>query len=336
MLDDSIPRSILIVLLILIAAFFSASETAISCCNQIRMKSLAENGNKKAGYVCRFLDNFDTTITVILVGTNIAHMAASTIATVLVVSWLGDVGSVVSTIVLTILIFLFGETIPKNIAKENCDVVVLYFSHVLLFLTIILSPVAKCLTFIASLFSRIFRIGNSEIPTMTETEFQEMIDTIEEEGILEPVERELIQSAVEFSDKLVKEIMIPSEQMVYLCESDSLPDVTKKLLEQRYSRYPVYNQKFDSIVGILRTREFLDMYRKNTITSLTECIQTCLFFEPNTKIDTAFERMASQRCHMAIVRNKEKVIGLLCMEDILEEIVGDIYDEDDPEVNYNA
>ena len=335
MSDDSIPRSILLLILIFSAAYFALAETAFSCCNQLRMRTLAESGNRRAKNVLYILEHFDSALVTILVGTNVTHVAASTIATLLAVSLLGPSGSIVATIVLTLLVFLFSETIPKNIAKTNCDRISLRIAGSMRGLIWVLSPVNWLLTGLTDLFRRLIA-SPKKSPTMTEDEFHSMIESIEEEGVLEPEESELIQSAIAFSDTRVQDVMTPRDQIVAIDIHASKSKIKHTLLSEKYSRFPVYAGSLDHITGILNTHLCLKAMQEGTLTSLSACMQSACFVTPDMTLDEAFERMGGSRMHLAIVRDRGKTLGLVSMEDVLEQIVGEIYDEDDTGVAGDA
>lgn len=333
--DDSIPRSILLLILILISAYFAGAETAFSYCNQLRVRTLADSGNRQAKNVLYILDHFDSALVTILVGTNVTHVAASTIATLLAVSLLGPSGSIVATIVLTLLVFLFCETIPKNIAKTNCDRISMTIAGSMRWLIWVLSPVNWLLTRLANFISRVFS-SSEKAPTMTEDEFHSMIESIEEEGVLEPEESELIQSAIEFSDTRVQDVMTPREVIVAIDIHATKSQIKDTLLSEKYSRFPVYSGNLDHITGILNTHLCLKALQEGTLTSLSACTQPACFVTPDMTLDDAFERMGGSRRHLAIVRDRGKTLGLISMEDVLEQIVGEIYDEDDTGVAEDA
>ena len=328
MADDSIPRSILLLILILISAYFAGAETAFSCCNQLRIRTMADAGDRRAKHVQYILDHFDSALVTILVGTNVTHVAASTIATLLAVSLLGPSGSIVATIVLTLLVFLFCETIPKNIAKANCDTISMTIAGSMRGLIWVLTPINWLLTRLANFISRVFA-GPEKPPTMTEDEFHSMIESIEEEGVLEPEESELIQSAIEFSDTRVQDVMTPRSEIVAIDIHATKSQIKHTLLTEKYSRFPVYSGSLDHITGILNTHLCLKAMQEGTLTSLSACTQPACFVTPDMTLDDAFEKMGGSRRHLAIVRQRGKTLGLISMEDVLEQIVGEIYDEDD-------
>ena len=329
MADDSIPRSILLVVLIIAGGFFAGSETAFSYCNKIRIKTLAEGGNKRAKRTVSIWEDFDKALITILIGNNIIHIAASSIATVMAVSLMGNSGSVVSTVVLTLLIFMFSEMIPKNFAKANSDAFAMAVSAPLKALMIILTPVAILFTGLSNLFKKLF--GHKEkAPTITDDEFQEAVDTIEEDGVIAPEEGEIIRSAIEFSDIRTRDVMTPRDKIVAL-DVKSCPEKVKEvLLNEKYSRIPVFSGGIDNIIGVIRTKNCLLNMKNGRPVNLEKSLSKPYRVSPDTCVDALFEEMCKLRNHLAIVTSdKGETLGIVTMEDILEEIVGEIYDEDE-------
>ncbi len=327
MATDSIPRSILVITFVLFSAFFSMAETAFSHCNRIRMKVLSDDGDKRGKRVVWILGQFDRTLVTILIGNNIVNVAGSAIATVLFVGWFGDSGPLLSTIVMTLLIFLFSETIPKNIARVNSDAVSLAFSMPITFLIYLFTPLEYIFIGIATGVKKM--IGAKQTPTMTEDEFSTFIESVEEEGILEPDESKIIRSAIEFGDKTVSEIMRPNSEIVAIEKNAKKDEIKEALLNGRFSRVPVYDKDIDHIIGILQTRAFLQSLIRNKPFPIVKNLLPASYVNPDMRINDVFEMMSRQRSHLAVVRKTGKTLGIITMEDILEEIVGDIYDEFD-------
>lgn len=329
MSDDSIPRCILILVCILLAGFFAASETALSYCNKIRVKTLADEGDKRAKRTLYVLDHFDKMLVTLLISINAIYILASSTATVLAVDWIGSAGSVVATVVLTLIVFMFSETIPKDIARTNSDSLSLAISLPISILMVLLTPVSWFFLLIGKVAKKIACRGE-KTPTVTENEFSDIIETIEEEGIFDPGEGEIIKSAVEFGNKTVESVMTPIERVVAIDCNTPPEDVEKVVLEEKYSRIPVYDGEVYNIIGVVQSREILLRIVSNR--PLRFKIQPILSVSPDMPLNMAFEEMSRFRNHIAIVRDKTgKTIGLVSMSDILEEIVGEIYDEDDEE-----
>lgn len=327
--SDSIPRSIIVLMLILLSAFFSLAETSLTHCNRIRIKLLADDGDKRAGRLLGITDRFEHALIAILIGNNLANTACSFAATVMFIDLFGDKGALISTAVITVLIFLFGESIPKNIARMNADTVSLAFSMPLRAVMFLLAPAEFLIMAVADLAKKL--IGNKESPTMTEDEFSNLIAAVEEEGILEPDEGLIIRSAIEFGDKTVGEIMRERDEIAALDINSCPEQVRRALIGGRFSRVPVYRDDLDDIVGFIQAKGFFDCLIKGREYRLESHILPVTLLAPDIHLDDAFERMSRRRSHLAIVSEGRKTLGLVTMEDILEEIVGDIFDEFDLE-----
>lgn len=332
-MDDTIPRSIILIFLIIAGGFFAAAETAFSYVNAVRIRMLAED-SRRAKRVVRIIDDFDMTIVTLLIVINIVHIVASVIATSLFIDLTGStaVGSLLATIIITLAIFIFSETIPKNIAKVNSDAFCLSFGIVIRFFTIALYPLAWLLTKFGELVKKIFRLEDSE-PSVTEDEFSAMVEDAAEDDIFEPEENEIIQSAIEFGDTKVSEIMTPKSDIVAISVKADEDEIKRILIEEKYSRFPVYRGSVNNIVGVVRSSAALwKIINDPDEFDLRETMVRPMFCSPDDEIAVIFERMCNRKNHFAVIRDDdERTLGIITMEDILEEIVGEIYDEDDTE-----
>ncbi len=332
-MDSTIPRSLLLLLLILLGGYFAGGETALSYCNRIRMKTLAEEGDKRAKRVVTITDQFDKALVVLLIGNNVIHVAAASIATVLAIDLfkgtpLAASASVIATVVLTLAVFIFSETIPKNIARANSDKLALIISFSVLLLMKILTPIAALFTFISDKAKSLFRKGGKN-PSMTEEEFATIVDEIEDEGIIDPEESEIIKSAIEFGDGKVEEIMTPIDKTVMLPRDASMDVLKKTVMEVKYSRIPIFNGDTDHIVGIIQTSDCLWRLMSDLPVDIGAMLKKPCFARPYMTLNQLFEEMEKKRSHIAIVTDKGKTLGIVTMEDILEEIAGEINDEDE-------
>ena len=326
---DDIPRSILILFLILLGGSFAGSETALSYSNRLRMKKRAEEGDKRAARVVYILDRFDKALSTILIGTNVCYVFASTFAAILFIRHLGTAGAVISTVIMTLLIFFFAETIPKNIARANPDAYALICAVPVKLLMILLTPLTALLAGIGWVVKRLLP-REKEQPTITEDEFTTIIDSIQEEGLMEPEETRLIKSAVEFSDKTAGEIMTPLKDMVAVSITEEPEKLKELILREKYSRLPVYAGSPDRIVGILQTKDYLQLILKKKEPDISSLMKLTYDVPPEIKLDELFEGLGRRRTHMAIVIDVSgSALGFVTMEEILEELVGEIYDEDD-------
>ena len=328
-MDDSIPRSIITVLcLIPIAGFFAGCETAFSFCNEARMRALAENGSHAAKRLVRILDDFDRTIVTLLIIINILYILSSSIATVAAIKLFGSIGSAIATVVTTLFVFLCAETIPKNIARANSDRYALIATYPITVFRIILAPFSAIFTHIGE-FAKKLLPEKEALPDVTEDEFEEMIESVEDEDVLEPVEKDIIKSTIHFGDILSGNIMTPLEKTVCVDVNMREDELKALLREEKYSRFPVYEGDMDHVVGILHASKLLSHLTNGTFGCVADLMTRPYIIRPDIPVSKVFEGMSGRRTHMAIVADSGKTLGVITMEDILEEIVGEIYDEDD-------
>ena len=334
---DDIPRSIILILcLIPIAGFFAGSETAFSFCNEARIRAMAENGSRRAKRLSRVLDDFDRTIVTLLIVINIIYISVSAIATVAVVRLMdNDMGSVIATVISTLLVFLFSETIPKNIARINADRWALVAAYPISFFRVILSPLSALFTYIGESIKKLLP-AREALPDVTEDEFEEMVENVEDEGLIEPVEKDIIKSTIHFGDILAGQIMTPIERVVTVPLNIGAEDLKQLLIDEKYSRIPVIDGDVDNIVGILPSSKALYRLTAGTFLDVSDIMTRPYVIRPDIPVSKVFEGMSGRRTHIAVVSDGGKTLGIVTMEDILEEIAGEIYDEDEQEVSENA
>ena len=320
----------IIVILILLSAVFSASETAFSSVNKIRLRTYAEEGSKRAKLAIKITENFDKTLTTILIGNNIVNLAATTVATVWISTNFGAIYVPASTAVMTLLIIIFGEIIPKNIASEFSETFSMIISYPLYWLITVLTPVVWLLIKLKNLVIKLCG-GSNDQPSMTEEELKYMIDEIEDEGVLDENESDLVKSALEFSDITISEILIPRVNISAVEIDQSPEEIKDAFITSHFSRLPVYEKTIDSIVGIIHEKNFFDMYL-NGRRDIKEIIQKPLYIFELTPISELMQQMQRAKTHMAVVVDQYGgTQGIVTMEDIIEELVGEIYDETDEE-----
>ena len=329
-MDDAVPRSLLLIFLILAGGFFSGTETALSFCNRIRMQVLADAGDKRAQRVVAILTQFDRAVVTLLIAINVIHVIAASVATIMAVGWMGNSGSLVATIVMTLLVFFFSETIPKNIARANSDGYMLWASLPTRIFMLLLKPVAAVLTGLGNFAKNRLSRHATKGPSVTEDEFASMVSGAEEEGVIDHEESDIIKSAIDFGDIVAGEVMTLRENMVAIPVTIQREALKKTLIETKYSRFPVYDGTPDRIIGVARSVRCLWRLMGDKPFDLREYITRPYFVRPDMLISDVFEGMSGRRQHMAIVQDEGgHTLGMLTMEDILEEIVGEIYDEDD-------
>lgn len=323
------------IVLIMLSAFFSSTETAYSSMNTIRMRNYADNGNKKAKIALKISDNYDKAISTILIGNNIVNIAAASLATVVCSNLLGpDKGAAVSTIITTILVLIFGEILPKSFAKANSEKVALGVSRILNFLMVLFKPLVAVFSVMTNSLNK--RVGNkNDSPSVTEEELKYIIESIEEEGVLEEEESDLVQSAIDFGDITVQEILTPRVDIEAIDVDGDPKETIEMLMKVGLSRLPVYEKSIDKIIGIVRVKDVLVAAIQGQILDFRNMATECLFVHKTMKISKLLTEFQMKKIHMAIVTDDYGgTMGLVTMEDILEQLVGDIWDESDEEEKY--
>lgn len=333
-MNENAIMGIVIFICILFSAFFSGTETAFSTVNQVRLKSYADSGSKKAKraktalYIC---DNYDKTITTILIGNNIVNLGGSSLATVLCMNIWGDMGAAIATGATTFLVLTFGEIIPKCIGKESSETIALYTAGILRVFMFVLYPIVLFFIGLKSIVIKMLRIKN-DAPSVTEDELKYIINSIEEEGVLEQQEKELVQSALDFDEKTAFEVLTPRVDMTAVDIDSDYETMKKTILEERFSRIPVYQGNYDNIIGIIHSRDFLEEMAMSVKPNIKKLIQPAQFVYKNQRLSDILTEFRKNKHHMAIVIDEYGgTLGLITMEDLLEEIVGEIWDEDEEE-----
>ena len=326
--SSTISMTVAIVLLVMMSAYFSATETAFSCLNKIRMKSRAESGDHRAALAMDLVEDYDRLISTILIGNNIVNIAAASIGTILFTRALGaERGATMSTIVLTIVVLIFGEVTPKSLAKEMPETVATAVSPMLNLLMVLFTP----LTWLFSQWKRLLGhfVHSTEEDTITEGELMTMVSEAENDGELTDRESELIRSAIEFDDVEVEEILTPRVDVVAVEDNTSLDEVAQTFAESGYSRLPVYHDTIDNIIGVVHEKDFY-LARLKKETSLEELVKPTLYTTGSTQISQLLRTLREQHHHLAVVVDEYGgTEGIITLEDILEELVGEIWDEHD-------
>lgn len=326
-MDPYSPLSyIIIVLLILFGAFFSGSEAAFSNCNPYKIKVWADDGNKRAKVASFILEKFDAAIIVILIATNILHVTTSILGTLLAVKLIGNesIGSLVSTVVITILVFMFGEIIPKNIAKANSDKLAINSSIPIIIFMILLLPLTLVFTLLIYLIRKIIGERHKE-ENFTEDDFQDIVDKKFHDGEIEEEESDLIIAAVDFTEIVVNDVLTKRDNIVALdINKCTNKYILKYLQEVSYSRIPVFRGSIDNIIGILHARTFLKRYMENPKVNVIDCLLPCYEVDPKITLKQMFNGFKEHKTHIAIVKDKKKTIGMVTMKDVLEELVDNI------------
>lgn len=326
---------IVVALLLLLSAFFSGSETALFAANKLRIRHLQEEGNRRAGVVRRLLEEPGRVLTALLVGNNIVNVAASVLATAILVQAFGTHrGPLYSLLVMTVLLLIVGEITPKTFAAKYADRVALLVGRLVHAFTVVLSPVIWLLSRISNLIVR--PLGgrvNLASPLVTEEEIRLLVKMGEEAGVVEEDERQMIHSIFEFGDTVVREVMAPRIDVVCVEDTTTLDGVLRVILEKGYSRLPVYHETIDQIVGVVYVKDLLSHLKAGHYAlPVREVMRPAYFIPESKRLDELFKEMRRKRQPMAIVVDEYGgTAGLVTIEDLLEEIVGPILDEYDVE-----
>lgn len=336
MADDSVPLLIALVFLIFMSAFFSSVETAYSCASKIKLKVLSTNGNGTADKVLTLIENkFDKLITTVLVGNNIVNLTAATIATLFFSEIITDSqvnSSLISTVVMTLAVLIFGEITPKFIAKAYPEKIALFFYPLIIFFYYLLYPFNYLFGFWKKILSKLFKLNNQEI--VTEEEIMTVVKEAEEDGTLKKDETKLIRSVIEFDDLEVCDILVPRVNMIAIDVNTPSDKIAEIFQNEGYSRLPVYKNSIDQIIGTIHEKDFFANCFLNK-KSINGILQETFYTTEHCKISSLLKQLQKKRVHLAIVLDEYGgTLGLVSMEDILEELVGEIYDEFDEIINF--
>lgn len=313
--------------LILLSGMFSATETAFNTFNRVKMKNLASDGNKRAALVLKLSDNYDSLLSTILIGNNIVNIATTAIATVLFVSLYGDSGAAISTAVTTVAVLIFGEVSPKSIAKEKPDGFVMTVAPIIRLLVILFTPLNLFFSAWKKLLAKIFKLGSKDV--LTDEELITIVEEAQEEGGIGEEEGELIRSAIEFNDVDAQEIITPRVDVVAIEKDASFEEITEIFHTTGYSRLPVYEDTVDNIIGILHEKDFFYTCKQNSL-SLDAVLKKPFFITCHVKLSKLLSQFQQEKTHIAIVLDDYGgTMGIVTLEDVLEELVGEIWDEHD-------
>lgn len=333
---------ILIVLCLMGSAFFSGTEIAYTSLSKLKIKKERENPRGIQRLVLFIYDHFDNALSTLLIGNNLVNIAATSIATVMAVKLADSLGgrieddtaSTIVTVVMTVLILIVGEITPKMIARRCSDTISKWAAVPLMVLMVVLFPAVLVTSWIVSLFSLLWRRKDGTEVTITEEEFENILDTAEDEGIIDESETELLQSALEFTDMDAGDILTPRIDVVGFELNDSMDTVLEIINDTQFSRYPVYERTVDHVVGILYVKHLLKELAEGRQASLRELMLEPVFIPKSMKLNAIMDEFRSRRTHMAVVADEYGgITGIVTMEDVLEQLVGEIWDENDDIVN---
>ncbi len=316
---------VILVILVAFSAFFSSAETAYTSINRVRLKNMANSGNKRAEKVLALAEDYDRLISSILIGNNIVNILGTSMATALFVQLMGSKGVSVSTVVMTVAILLLGEVAPKSIARVKSESIALLFYPLLSLIVKVLTPLNFLMGCWQKLMGKLFK--EDEEHGVTEEELITMVEEAENDGEIDEHESELIRSAIEFTDMCVEDILTPRVDIVAVDVEDTPDEINSKFAESGFSRLPVYQDTVDDIIGILHEKDF---YRNRQRMSVRDMMTTPICVMPATRLSVLLKTLQQQKGHMAVVMDEYGgVIGIVTLEDILEELVGEIWDEHD-------
>lgn len=319
---------IALAILLMFSAYFSATETAFTSFSQARMKSLALK-KKSAKLALKLSNNYSKILSTLLIGNNIVNIAAASLATLVFTFWFGDFGVTLSTIIMTVLVLIFGEITPKNIAKERPEEFAMFAARPLYFFSILFTPLNFIFDGWKKLLNKLFRLDKKRL-SMTEEEFQIIVTDIKNEGVLNETEHDIIQNTIKYDDMLVSAVMTGVNNITGAEIGEDTANIKKMFEESNYSRVPVYIGDLQNIQGIMYRTDFYEMLL-NGGNDIRRILKPAFYTVSNEKISTLFQTLQRSQQPMAIVKKDDEVIGLISMEDILEELVGEIDDKYDIE-----
>ena len=325
---DGLPIYLAImVFCVIMSAYFSATETAFSTFSKTKMKALAEKGNKKAALVLKLSDNYDKLLSTILIGNNIVNILLASLGTVVFVAFYGDIGATVSTAVITVTVLIFGEISPKSIAKDNPEKFSIFAAPLINALVVVLTPVNFIFTMWKKLLSLIFK-GDDD-SKMSQEELIMMVEEVEQDGSIDSDESELLKNVIEVTDKQAKDILTHRVDVEAVPITATKDEIARKFTQTRFSRLPVYEDTIDKVIGFIHQKNlYLD--GKMTDEDISELLSPVVFVHEFEQVTDLLKRLQQEKSHMAIVVDEYGgTLGIITLEDILEELVGEIWDEHD-------
>ncbi len=325
--SHSIIYALVIAVLVVLSAYFSATETAFTSINRIRIKNLASDGNYKAKLVMSLSENFDKLLSTILIGNNIVNITMTAVATVLFVDLYGEYGPTIATVVITIVVLIFGEISPKSLAKEAPESFAMFSAPILRILMIMFTPLNVLFMKWKEIITKLY--DTREDRTITEEELLTMVEEAETEGGIDTERSELIQNAIEFNELEAWDVLTPRVDIASIEIDEEKDEITELFRETGYSRVPVYEDDMDNILGVLNQKDFHN-YVVNTDKKIDDYISPVVFVAGSIKIAQLLKKMQSAKSHIAVVVDEYGgTEGIVTMEDIIEELVGEIWDEHD-------
>lgn len=322
----------IMVILVLFSAYFSMTETAFSSSNHIKLRTMMENGNKRAKLAYRLSEKYDRLISTILIGNNIVNIALATVATIFFTAQLGDIGATISTIVITVVVLIFGEVTPKTIANDFPESIAMFSAPLIQLLIWLFFPLVYLFSLWKKLLTKIFKPRNKN--HLSQEELLTFVDEAEEGGSIDLSEKDLLKNAIEFSEITAEDILTHRTKLCALPISASKEEIDEMFSSTQYSRILIYDEDIDNIVGFIHQKDF---YTKSGIVNkdVDELISPIIYIPQVEKISLTLKKLQKQKVHVAVVLDEfGGTLGIVTMEDILEELVGEIWDEHDEIVDY--
>jgi CBS domain containing-hemolysin-like protein len=314
-----------IAVLIVLSAFFSMSETAFTSVSDIKLKKMANEGNKRAQRTLDVLENYDKFLTTILIGNNLVNIAATSIATTMFAILLGiETGAVATTVIMTLILLVFGEITPKSYAKKNPEGTCLVISNIIYWIVVIFTPLSWVFLKLTKL------IGSNDEPAITEDELEVMIDEIQSDGVLEKKESELIKNAMRLDDTYVSDVYVHRVDIVAMDVDDPVEDLGRKFIESGFSRIPIYDDTIDNIIGVAYSKTYFTNTALGVKFSIRDILRPVKYIPETVSVADALNDLQKSKIHMAVVLDSYGgTRGIVTLEDLLEELVGEIWDESD-------
>ena len=326
---DSLFSLLMIVLMLSLGTFFSAAEIAYSALNRIRIKNMAEEGHKRAKLVLLLHDNFNKLLSTLLVLNNSVTLIAAAISTLLFIRYFGDIGATMSTVILTVVIVFIGDITPKSLAKESPEKIAMICAPLLRVCIAICTPVSFLFSHWKNLLSRIFD-SQEDLDSMTEEELYSYVEEAHNDGVIDEESKQLVDNAIMFTDLKAIDILTPRIDVIGISEDSSEEEIEKIFFESEFSRLPVYKDSMDHIIGVVHMRDFFKYTSQKNNINLNEIFTEPFFVAPSAKIADLFKEFQIKKSHFAFVTDEYGgTAGIITLEDILEELVGDIWDESD-------
>ena len=331
-MDPDVQRLILMVILILLSSFFSSAETALLSISKIKIKTLADAGNKKASLVLKLNEDPSKLLSAVLIGNNIVNIGASSIMTLIMQSMFGNLPLSIGTGVLTFIVIIFGEIVPKTAAKVYAEKMAMIYAPIIYIYSIALTPVIFIINQFARIIMKIIRIDpDKEDDPITEDEFMTVVDTTHEGGVIEAEEKDIIENIIDFGDNVARAIMIPRIDVLFIEDTETIEEIADKFKTSNFSRLPVYHETTDNVIGVLFLKDFFAAaFDNNESFDITKIVRKPYFTFENKKTSELLQELREDKISIAIVLDEYgTTAGIITVEDLLEEIVGELRDEYD-------